>query len=69
VERIKGYTCKENALERCRARFSNRLILLSAATAHANPSYNFAVLLEWDATGKDHHLAVVRDVDSEELVP
>src|SRR5450631_1585782 len=48
---------------------SNRVILLSRATAHSNSTHNLSVLLQWDAAGKDHDLAAIRCMNAEELIP
>lgn len=45
-----------------------RMILLTGAAGNANGPHNFGIALYWDATAKDHDLAVVRGVDTEELV-
>src|ERR1700730_11176037 len=46
----------------------HRLVLLAAAAADANGARNLAVHLDRDAAREDHHPAVVRCVDAEELV-
>jgi hypothetical protein len=43
------------------------VVLISGASADADGPYDFAVFLERDASGEDHHFAVVGGVDAEEL--
>ena len=47
---------------------SDRLILLAAAAAHPDGPNNLAAHLQRNAAREDHHAALVRRVDSEELV-
>ena len=45
------------------------LILLAAAAANAHRADDLAIALQRDPTGEDHHTAVIRAVDAEELAP
>src|SRR4030081_1951149 len=55
-------------LEGCYAGFGYRVILFAGSSADADGADDFAVLLQGDASGEDHDLAVVGGVDAEELV-
>ncbi len=55
-------------LEDCCAGFGYCVILSAGAAAYSDCTDYFAVLLEGDAAGEDHDLAVVGGVDAEELV-
>src|SRR5271170_5293754 len=60
--------CSEKNLKSCCARLGDRVILFAGAAADADGADYFSVLLEWDAAGEDHDLAVVGGVDAEELI-
>jgi hypothetical protein len=51
---------------RC-AGFGDGVVLIARAAAYTDGSDDFAILLKRDATGEDHHFAVVGGVDAEEL--
>src|SRR5687767_14236186 len=48
--------------------FGDGVVLFAAAAGDANGADDLAAFLDGDAAGEDHHLAVVRGVDAEELV-
>src|ERR1700677_3223315 len=60
--------CAEEYLEGRCAGFGDGVVLIARAAAYTDGSYYFSVFLERDATGEDHHFAVVGGVDAEELV-
>src|SRR5439155_24364170 len=43
------------------------MILLSRSAADANRDHFFSLSLQWNASGKDHDLAVIGGMDPEEL--
>src|SRR5205807_10342908 len=53
--------------ECARAGFGDGLVLLAGAAADAEATDDFTALLEGDAAGEDHDLAVVGGGDAEEL--
>jgi hypothetical protein len=55
-------------LERSDASFGDGVILNSGSATDANGADDFAFLFEWDASGEDHHFAVIGCVDAEELI-
>ena len=55
-------------LKSCCACLGDRVILFAGASADADGTDYFSFLLEWDAAGEDHDLAVVGGVDAEELI-
>jgi hypothetical protein len=44
------------------------MVIFARASAHADGAYDLAVTLNWNPTGEDHNLAVVRSVNTEELL-
>ena len=59
--------CAEEYLEGRCAGFGDGVVLIARAAAYTDGSYYFSVFLERDATGEDHHFAVVGSMDAEEL--
>ncbi len=55
-------------LERSSTRFGDCVVLVAGAAADADCAYDFSILLQGDAPGEDHDLAVIARVDAEELV-
>ena len=56
------------SLERCGCGIRNGVILLSRSTADTDRTDDLPVLLQRNATSKNHDLAVVGSVDSKELI-
>ncbi len=48
--------------------FRHCLILLADASAHAYGPDNVAAAFQWNASGEDHHPAVIGSVNAEELI-
>ena len=58
----------EDDLERCGCSLRNGMVLLSRSAADPNRADDLPVLLQRNATRKDHDLAVVGCVDAKELI-
>ena len=58
----------DTSLERCGCGLRNGVVLLSRSAADTDRTDDLAVLLQRDATSKNHDLAVVGSVDSKELI-
>ena len=56
------------SLERCGCGLRNGVVLLSRSTADTDRTDDLPVLLQRNATSKNHDLAVVGSVDSKELI-
>src|SRR5262249_19750724 len=50
------------------AGFGDGLVLLTHSSTHADASDYLVALLQRDTAGKDHHAAMVRDMNTEELI-
>src|SRR6266513_3518826 len=60
-------TTSPQGLKCCRAGFRYCMVLVSRAAADTNGAFDFSALLQRNPTCKNHDLAVVRGMDSEEL--
>src|SRR5664280_111213 len=58
--------CRQ-CLERGCASFGDGVVLLARATAHADRAHDFSAAFQWNASGEDHDLAIVGDMNAEEL--
>jgi hypothetical protein len=58
----------DTSLERCGCGLRNGVVLLSRSAADTDRTDDLAVLLQRDATSKNHDLAVVGSMDSKELI-
>src|SRR5580658_1196729 len=62
-------TSDDSSPKRLRSGFRDGLVLLPRSAADANRANDFAVLSEWNAAGKDHHLAIIGGMNPKELLP
>src|SRR5260370_4818855 len=51
-----GPLCGMKACDRC---LGHRLVLFTAAAAHANSAHHLAAHLEWNAAREDHHSSAI----------
>src|ERR1035437_10734038 len=58
--------CRQRSERGC-ASFGDGVVLLAQATAHAGRAHDFSVAFQRNASGEDHDLAIVGDMNAKEL--